>query len=273
MKSNSSGATGMQVPDLQRFFMKTDLQNPSNLKKNENRSWGFGLHLEVPLILMNGAATKTRSCTHPPQSFHSFTVSLLSSMICTALKELPANESIRFGFKCKAHELSELLAFRPPKGKVSFKLWVETPLRALFHQNSAWMSSSERSSPCTRLFFRLEELRKSMTPKVCQNPKVFEILTSIPGTSANVQDYFLGKLRARCHKSSRCSHVKIVQNCGLLKNVPGFIHEYNNACQQNAVLDIEDGELSENISLRHGNINPKSMRPSKVIHFPSRFQS
>ena len=51
-----------------------------------------------------------------------------------------------------------------------------------------------------------------------------------------------------------------------MKNVSGFIHQCTNACQQNAVLDIEDGELSENISLGHGNINPKIMRRSKVIH-------
>ena len=43
---------------------------PLNLKRKPELR--CGLHLEVPLILMNGAATKTRSCTHPPQSLHNF---------------------------------------------------------------------------------------------------------------------------------------------------------------------------------------------------------
>jgi len=56
---------------------------------------------------------------------------------------------------------------------------------------------------------RLEELRKSMTKKSVPRPKVSEILTSIPGTSANVQDFFW-QVTARSHKSSQSSHVKNV---------------------------------------------------------------
>ena len=60
---------------------------------------------------------------------------------------------------------------------------------------------------------RLEELRKSMIKKGLPRPKVSEILTSIPGTSANVQDFFW-LVTAWCHKSSQnCIKLWVVENC------------------------------------------------------------